>query len=205
MHLDRSRFLLLTSALAAGTAVCFTAGLGGCSKADSPPDGGATATDSSSDSPVIEDGGTDAADGYTADASGCLTNDGPQPNCDPFDGGAMCNYQCQGVVRHFKNQVAVKASACIDQNMNISPTCEGGAPACVEAATAAACADPAAVPFCAGFVASCADAGDSGTVSQADCLSLANGLSEGGRTYLTTCLGNGSDCRSCVDLLKSAL
>jgi hypothetical protein len=204
MQLDRSRFLLLTSALAAATAVSFTAGLGGCSKADSTTDGGATTDATASDSSPVEDGSTDAADASTADASGCLTNDGLPPNCDPYDGGAQCNYQCQAAARHFKNQVAVKAAACIDQNMNIAPTCEGGEPACVEAATAAACTDPAAAPFCAGFLASCADAGDGGTITQAECLSIANGLSGGGRDYLTTCVAS-SDCRFCLDMLKTAL
>ena len=116
------------------------------------------------------------------------------PNCDSFDGGAMCTVQCDSVSRHLKHQVAVKAAGCIDMNMNVSPTCEGGSPACVEAALASACDDPTAAAFCADFVPKCEDAGaaaDGGVFTQADCVTFVRGLNAGGRDALTNqgCFG----------------
>lgn len=204
MQLDRSRFLLLTSALAAATAVSFTAGLGGCSKSDSATDAGA-ASDASTADTSVADGGVDAADASTADATACLGDDGVGPNCDPnTDGGAKCSIACYSIASKLKHQVAVNAAECIDNHMDVAPTCEGGNAPCILAAFALACDDATADPYCAGVVASCADAGaDGGAVTQSECVAVAKGLSAAGRTSLTTCLGN-FDCDICFDQIKSA-
>ena len=188
MQIDRARFLFLTTTLAATTALTFTGGLGGCSKTDTTTDGGGTETDASNADSSVDSSIADASDASTGDATTCLDDDGVAPNCDSFDGGAMCSVQCGSVSRHLKHQVAVKAAGCIDMNMNVSPTCEGGSPACVEAALASACDDPTAAPFCADFVPKCEDAGagaDGGVFTQAECVTFVRGLNAGGRAALT--------------------
>jgi hypothetical protein len=191
MQIDRSRFLFLTSALAATTAVSLSAGVGGCSKSDSTTDGGAVAeTDASGvDASTSDSSVADAATADAADATACLGDDGLAPTCDPTDGGTQCTLQCQSVGTYLKHQVAQKAAECIEANINVFPTCEGGSPACVVAATAAACDDPTADTFCTTFAPTCADAGvgpDGGVLSQADCVAFVKGLTGGGRARLTT-------------------
>ena len=180
MNVDRARFLLLTTALSAATAVAISAS--GCSATSDTKDSGTTEPTPTTDS------GTDAytADAYTGDSStedggACLDDTGLAPTC---EGAALnCSTICEHYIPTFKQGVGRAIADCIIK----LPTCEGAQAEianCVQNALGAACPDPTAEGFCAPLSTACgaADGGDAGAAALplADCNDLATGLNTRG-------------------------
>ena len=190
MKIDRSRFLLLTSALSAVT--LGTMATGGCSSsatnamtdAGVTPDSATTPESSTADSSVaVEDSSADGA-------AACLGDTAPDR-----DGGFDCSMtvcSCASYTTNYRAAVADFINSCV---LSL-PTCEStDTRPCVEQALAKTCADPTATTFCTPLVTLCAgNAGDGGLapLTQAACETLATGLSTAGRTLLTTCLTAGT-------------
>lgn len=201
MNVDRARFLLLTTALSAATAVAASAT--GCSVTSESTDGGATNTTPGTDSGTT-DSSTDAyaADGDT-DGGACLDDTGAAATCDgvPLD----CSTICQHYLPTFKKGVARAITGCLVK----LPTCEGAQleiANCVQNALGQACADPTAEDYCNPLATACdgadggTDAGDGGvaTLPRADCIDLAKGLNDQGRTAFTACINDGQGAGYCV-------
>lgn len=215
MKIDKSRFLLLTTSLAAtatalavATVACnstSTSTDAGDQQPSTTPDGGGNTTNS--------EGGTDGGGGEQ-----CLGTDGTAPMCSPTgegggddagaDGGATvakCQFECQSAVSTFKTGVAVAINSCLDKAVadpTVEGACAGALPGCASEAIAQACDDPTAAEFCTTTLAQCggddagADAG-AGAITQDKCIAVAKALSGEGKTTLTTCITEGNDCGSC--------
>lgn len=199
MNVDRARFLLLTTALSAATAVALSAT--GCSATSDTKDGGTTNTTPGTDA------GTDAytADAYTGDSStedgggACLDDTGLAPTC---EGAALdCSTICQHYIPTFKKGVGRAITDCIIK----LPTCEGAQVEianCVQIALAEACPDPTAEGYCVPLSTACGDAdgGDAGasTLPVSDCIDLASGLNAAGRTAFSSCINDNQGASYCV-------
>lgn len=206
MNVDRARFLLLTTALTAATAVALSAS--GCTVVSDNTDGGstpvtpfdaATGTDSSTDAYV-------APDGNYADASTCLADDGLAPTCEGNADGT-CTAICNGYIPNYNKGVARAIADCLEA----LPTCTGAETAianCVQVALAAACADPSAATFCAPLVAQCSADATGSPLNQTECQDLAVGLNSTGRGVFTTCIEGGTagycgdNPSACIDQLE---
>lgn len=196
MNVDRARFLLLTTALSAATAVAASAS--GCSATNTATDGGTTTP--------VDSGGADgyAADAFSGDSSvedggACLDDTGLAPTC---EGAALnCATLCAHYIPIFKNGVGRAITECIIK----LPTCDGADVAlakCVDDALAQVCPDPTAEGFCAPLATACGpgDGGDGGVGSLplAKCNPVAAGLNTQGRKELEACLNDGMDAGYCV-------
>ena len=198
MNVDRARFLLLTTALSAATAVAMSAS--GCTVANETKDGGTTDPNPTTDSGSGTDATTDAytADGAT-DGGACLDDTGLAPTC---EGAALdCATICQHYIPTYKNGVGRAIADCIVK----LPTCEGAQVEianCVQNALGAACPNPTAEGYCVPLSTACgaADGGDAGAAALpvADCIDLATGLNATGRTAFTACLNDNMDAGYCV-------
>lgn len=198
MNVDKARFLLLTTALSAATAVALSAS--GCTVKNDATDAGTTNPDPTVDS----GGGTDSgADGYTYDSStedggACLDDTGLAPTCE--GAAADCSTICQHYIPTFKNGVGRAIAECIIK----LPTCEGADVAianCVQNALGAACPDPTAEDFCQPLSNACdGDAGDggAGSLPLSDCNDLATGLNATGRTAFAACINDTQGANYCV-------
>ncbi len=212
MKIDKSRFLLLTTSIAAATTALVVSATG-CNTVHTEDDAGSSSgstptadSGSSTDDDAGEGGATSDADAALA----CLGNTGAAPLCGPANEGedagglAKCSYECDKFNATFKTEVAKDISACLDTAFE-GPTfegCAGAAPPCVEAAVAKACDDPEADTYCTTLLAGCGDAGVA--VTQEQCVSFVRALSNEGKTTLTTCTAEGT-CGDCFDQLKSPL
>ncbi len=188
MNVDRARFLLLTTALSAATAVAASAS--GCSATNTATDGGTTTT--------VDSGGADAytADANTGDSSvedggACLDDTGLEPTC---EGAALdCATLCAHYIPTFKNGVGRAITECIIK----LPTCEGADVAlakCVDDALAQVCPDPTAEDFCAPLSTACGPGdGGVGSLPLAKCNPVAAGLNAQGRTEFSACLHDNTD------------
>lgn len=209
MKIDKSRFLLLTTTLAATTAGAVAVTTTACNITNT------TDTDAGSATPGA-DAGNDkdsSSDGSTSADAGaaCLGTTGKAPFCGPevegTDAGvpAKCAFECSSVSKLFKTGVAAAISSCLDTRVS-DPTVEGACydelTPCVEGALAGACDDSTAATYCTTTLQAC---GDAGTVpSQADCVRVVKALSADGRTALTNCtVESAGDCGACFDALKT--
>ena len=192
MNVDRARFLLLTTALSAATAVAASAS--GCSATSDTKDSGTTAptpVDSGADS-YTADGAT--GDSSTEDGGACLDDTGLAPTC---EGAALdCASLCAHYIPIFKNGVGRAITECILK----LPTCAGADVAlakCVDDALAQVCPDPTAEDFCTPLATACGpgDGGDggAGSLPLATCNPVAAGLNTQGRTELEACLKDNTD------------
>lgn len=219
MQINRSRFLLMTSAIAAATGAAMVTG-GGCSSTASDPGPGDA---SAQDADPGQDSGAGTPVDAGADSGSCLGDDGDPPNCDSLT-ATGCSSVCATYANRYKNAIARDVHACL---MTL-PTCEGNAmerAACVDAALGKACADPSAEAFCAPLVAACqgdagadagsdagtdagSDAGPPPTFSQSGCETLVRGLTATGRRQFTSCVTEGtagycsSNAPYCIEFLK---
>jgi hypothetical protein len=217
MNIDRTHFLLITVALAAGPTA---AGAAACTSNDT------TTTDGGTGQPDATAGDDSGDDGSKGDASGNDGGDGGT-GCDDTvaEGGALhCNAYgpdaaldggcgvdprmpgfCNALEANMKQKLANAAVDCLA----ISSACEG-LDNCVLAAVANACPDPAATQACANLLASCTDAGtpEAGTGTDAGdftsaCQGLMSGLTQAGRAKLSDCYVNGgcADFPACTGAL----
>jgi len=205
MKIDKSRFLLLTTTLAATATALVVATA--CNTTS-------TSTDNDGGTPVNPDSGnsTDAAGNSEGggdgggDAGACLGTDQTAPFCGPevegMDSGvpAKCTTECDSVSALFKGGVAAEISACLDKLPD--PTQEGacntGLPGCVTDAVAKACDDPTAAEFCATTCGADSGVEDAG-FTQRECEAVAKALSTQGRETFTNCAAE-SGCGFCFDL-----
>ncbi len=216
MKIDRTRFLLLSTSLAAATAAAVLSTTG-CQNTTTDTDAGTTAENDSGTTPTSDSGATsdDAGDA----AAACLGNDpakgpycgpsgeGGDPDAGEADAGPApkCPAGCSSFSNYFKSEVAKGLNDCLEA----APTCEGLESSCVDKVLAQACTDQGAVDFCTGLAATCGDAGagdsDGGTAfSQESCLKVANGLSDNGKTFVTSCIeGLPDNCGYCLDSVKN--
>lgn len=220
MKIDRSRFLMLTGALSAATALGAGA-VAGCSStaATDKADASTTTTTDGGSS----DGATEPADaGVDTGSVSCLDDraDGGDP--DAGDSGldcagnadAYCQMACTNAFTNLKAGVAFEAAECVLK----LPTCEGTTTDvvgdCFEKAGAKACADPTSPPFCQSIFDGCADAGadpdagdagDGGVWNKATCVALVNALNDTGRAAFQSCMVEGNGCIDpmvCVNAAK---
>lgn len=190
MNVDKARFLLLTTAISAATAVALSAS--GCTVQEKDKD-----TGSSGNVPTDSGGGTDSStDAYTGDSSAedagdasdggaCLEDDGIAPVCSDAGTGYTCEDACDRYGVNFKKGIARSIKDCFYK----LPTCEGADAdrlACVDDAARAACADPTAATFCAPLYCSTSTA--PGTLQKDDCEAVVKLLSTAGRTNFTNCI-----------------
>jgi hypothetical protein len=224
MNIDRSRFLVLTAALAAAT------GAAGCTIIDERgKDAGGTADDTAvaTDTLVaadtapgsdasdgggdgsVKDGGTDATDA-TLDADGetaptCDDTVGTLKSCSTIT-GTGCTFAidwCGTFATNYKTAVANKAIDCIATNS--LPTCEGilfDFQSCVDDALAAACPDPTAATVCQKWKDDCATAGTpvDSTFTVEGCQKLVNGLTTTARSTVATCFVTEGGCGTVTSL-----
>ena len=207
MKVDRARFLLLTTALSAATAVAMSAT--GCTIKSDAADAGPSTNTPTGDGGSDTDGGADAAaDGYASDSStedggACLDDTGLAPTCEGAN--TSCTATCEHYLTTFKKGVARAITGCIIA----LPSCEGGSleiTNCVQNALAQACPDPTAEGFCEPLATTCNGDGSATTFSKSDCTDVATGLSQAGRTQLADCVQEGQgvnyctpDPTSCID------
>jgi hypothetical protein len=209
MNVDRARFLLLTTAISAATAVALSAS--GCSATTNQTDGGTVSPIPGDDAATTPtDSGTDAYSADASDGATCLTDDGIAPTCESATADATCTAQCQLYLPNYKKGVARAIADCV----LALPSCEGGSTNagvanCVQIALASACADPSAATFCQPLVAECAADGGTGALDQTECQDLAVGLSDAGRVEFTSCINEGmagayciADPTSCIDAIE---
>lgn len=197
MNVDRARFLLLTTAISAATAVALSAS--GCSATTNQTDGGTVTPTPGEDAAVIPDSGTDAYSADASDGGECLTNDGIAPTCASATADATCTTQCAGYIPNYKKGVARAIADCI----LALPSCEGGSTNagvanCVQISLAKACPDPSAASFCKPLVTQCAADGGTGALDQTECQDLAVGLSDAGRVEFTSCVTEGMSGAYCI-------
>ncbi len=202
MQIDRSRFLVLTGALATAS-LGAVAGASGCT----------IVTNNGTDASVTSDGSTPQNDGATtgdgsttgdgaADASTCLGDDKLlNPSCASLagDGGVTNCVQdpnigqpaCADFQVGFRNGVAREAVQCLVT----LPTCEGLATDpvadCAIKAMKKSCPTAEAATLCKKAVTDCAAASITPTVSEAECTAIASGLNAAGRQAFTDCVTEG--------------
>lgn len=213
MKVDRARFLLLTGAIGAATALALT-GASGCTvvQKTSGSDGGGSTSNPETDSgsSTTDGGGTTVKDDAGTTTSDCLgsgSSDAGALDCSTLAANG-CDVYCDTYATNFKPAIAKAIADCLVK----LPTCEGGMDAmkaCTDAALAKACDDPSAKTFCTPVASECAknDAGAEG-LTQSSCEGLAKGLSEQGRTDFLSCIDEGSPgyctyaSAFCVDAFK---
>jgi len=212
MNVNRSRFLLLTAALAAGA--------GGCTINNTTVngDGGASQDASVSDSTTGDGGGGDAGTDSAGDDGGdggeggtCDDTVGTVPDCAMLadagvgDGGTSCAQgtafpaACGAWAANLKNKVAASAINCAVA----LPSCESGAglATCLSGAINAACNDSTAATTCNAITAICADAGADAGPTLVDCQQALSGLNQMGRDAIQTCFREGAcamDLAGCI-------
>jgi hypothetical protein len=222
MKIDKSRFLLLTTSLAA-TATALAVATVACNSTS-------TSTDNDSGPPTTTPEAGGGGDGGKTDGGGeqCLGTDGTAPMCSPTgegggdedagaddagDGGtaatvAKCQFECQTASSTFKTGVAVAINACLDKAVadpTVEGACAGALPGCATEAIGKACDDDTAAAFCTENLAQCGGGGDdAGTdgggasgITQDKCVAVAKALSGEGRTSLSTCISEGNSCEGC--------
>jgi hypothetical protein len=220
MNIDRSRFLVLTAALAAATSAA------GCTIIDergkdagTTPDDTATASDTATttDTATGSDAATDsvAIDG-TTDGGETATDADAAPACDDTVGtlkscssitGTGCTFEittCGTFATNYKTGVANKAIDCYATNS--LPTCEGTGfdfKSCELDALKAACPDPTAATLCQKWKDDCATAStpvDPATFTVEGCQKLVNGLTATARSTVTTCFVTEGACGGVTSL-----
>lgn len=221
MKIDRTRFLVLTGALAAAAAA---AGAPGCTQSSAKADGGTTTVPEAGD----DDAGTPSSDasGDVAREAGACLGDTPAETREctelggmddagvPLDGsvgdaGETCiqsisgQTACDDLKLYTTGAVARDAIQCL----LTLPTCEGlgTTTTCAMAALRKACPDPAAATLCQQILGECAEAGADAGTTQAECEQLVSGLSTEGRQRLVQCTSEGGACftdvTTCVGFL----
>jgi len=220
MKIDKTRFLVLTSGLAAASAAALIACSSSTTKTDNPNNGtdsGSTDSGGNTDTGATGDGGGDAA-------VACLSDKGEAPFCTASgegldagddaatdgggDGGAMesaCPDQCVQARTYFKSDVAADIDKCLNGG---TMSCEGTTLAtCATAALAKTCDDATATTYCDTVMETCAGdaAVDSGTpFTKEQCVAAAKGLNDFGRSTFLTCVQEGStSCGDCLATLTA--
>jgi hypothetical protein len=222
MKVNRTRFLLLTAALAGGVGVGVGAGCTVNDTTNNGTDGGTQGDATGGDDSATGDSATgDSATGDSAtdggtEAATCDDTTGSAPDCAALvnsasdggvnDGGTSCATNaafatvCAAWVANLKSKVATNAANCAVA----LPSCESGAglDTCLSAALNMSCADPTADAVCMSISATCADAGvtDAG-ISTTQCDTYVSGLNPTGRTALQACFTEGmcaSDFGTCI-------
>ncbi len=218
MKLDRTRFLMLTTALSGAIAACAVTstnntvpgGGGGGNDSGGGSDGtttgdGATSQDSGKDTSTNPDGASDAAicDDSVGTAGACASYaDGGAGPTDGGDAGNACltSLLCDDVLADLKPKVAQKTIECVFA----LPTCESGAgiDVCIATALAGACPDATGKAACDQIASVCGDAGVDAGVSQADCQKYTAGLTAAGRTKFVACMTESAcfitDVKTCL-------
>ena len=189
MKVDRSRFLLLTTALAAASAVGVMAT--GCT-VNSTDKGTTTPTPTPGVDGSVPDSGTDA---YTnpdgGEGGACLDDSGGAASCSGVS--TSCAATCAPYLANYKSGVARDIISCL----TTLPTCEGtDAEAqisnCVQLALAKSCEDLTATEFCAPMAESCGIAGANASTELEACVGVAKGLNATGRAVFTQCVTEGT-------------
>ncbi len=202
MQIDRSRFLLLTAALAASTG-CTIINNNAADSGSGPVDTGTTSVDTGSGETSTADTGTAdtmATDGATeADVVSCDDMTGTASSCSSIVGTGChggeagpngIDIQCDSYATNYKPRVASAAVDCMAKLG--SPTCEAVGldfSTCDLAPLAAACPDPAAATFCAKVISDCsaAETGAPSGFTAAECQARLNGLLPDARDHVAHC------------------
>jgi hypothetical protein len=209
MKIDRTRFLMLTSVIAAAAA-CTTAAVT-ASDGGTPNDNGDAGEGDAGQTPVADgagadsapptnDGGIDGASvaclGAVGDASAACAPFALGGNQDAGPGSCLTSAVCNGIA-NVTGGVAVSIVACASAD----PTFDAGCvdlSSCVLTALGTACSDPSTVSTCGAIVAACGpDSGaaiaDGGiAVTQASCQQYLSGLQDSARDGFSACMVEGS-------------
>lgn len=210
MHVNRSRFLLLTAVLAGGAGCTINnttlpGGDGGTQDASAGDSstGDSSTGDSSTGDSSTGDGGTEAStcDDTTATVPDCnALGDAGVP-----DGSTSCTSNtsfgpaCTAFGANLKPRVAKRAIDCAVA----LPSCESGAglDTCLTSALAQACDDSTAATTCAAIASICADAGADAGISAAQCQQSLSGMTPAARALIQTCFTEGAcatDLAGCI-------
>lgn len=208
MKVNRTRFLLLTAALAGGASLAASGT--GCTVNNTTTNGDGGTQDGSAggDSSVGDSSTGDSSTGDSstsdsaADVATCDDTTGAVPDCAAIadagvsDGGSSCTQNaafpavCAAWKANLKNKVAANAINCAIA----LPSCESGTglDTCLSTALNSSCADPSADAVCMSIASTCSDAGalDAG-ISAMQCDTYVSGLNGAGRTALQTCFTEG--------------
>lgn len=225
MKIDKTRFLLLTSSLAA-TATVFAVSTTACNTTT-------TSTETPDSSTTTPDSGTSDSGGNTSDGGAeCLGATSAAPVCFVEGGGttdagtddagtddagtdagtaatgAKCVTECEQAKGLFKSDIAKAISACVDSKVQ-DPTVEGACftpvEGCIAETLPKACADDTATDFCTQTLQACGggdDAGGDAGITAAQCKTYASALTDEARTRLSSCVAE-SGCDTCFALVTS--
>lgn len=206
MNVDKTKFLLLTGAISAATAVAI-ATTSGCNTVNETSSDAGNGGDTGTTPPSTDGGGDSATDGGGDAGTACLDDTAPDGGSVDAGDAALpdvcngtqangCDITCGDIATKFKAGVTYDIAQCLIK----LPSCEGNAQGvgdCVAAALAKTCPDTTADSFCAPLVSACtadggADAGDGGVVLDTKtCTDLARGLSSNGRDKFQICIDEG--------------
>jgi hypothetical protein len=194
MQIDRSKFLLLTTAISASVALAGFVGASGCSTSSTATDGGTTdASSSTTDGSSTDGSTTDAADG--GEAGACLDDIVGSPTCEASGAviGSTCQTKCTAAEFNFAAGVAAEIAPCI----LAIPSCDAtpaAVTACIEAAIPKACPGVNA-SACTSMAATCSD-GDATFLTK--CNAIVPALRTGGLVAFETCVTEGG-CATPID------
>jgi hypothetical protein len=202
MKIDKTRFILLTTTLAAST----TAALVACTvnstntTTNTGTDAGQATSSSGSSGQGSSSGGTSSG-GTSSGGTTCLGDTGDKAACGNDagvydDGGlaAKCPVQCESHNDWFKTAVAKSIHDCLEV-LPSAEACDTSAPDCANKAIDQACDDTTAAEWCTNNVkcpggVGVADAGGyggGGDDPQAACVKIVRALSARGRETLKAC------------------
>lgn len=198
MLIDKSKFLLLVTALSAATTACVIKSTG-----DGNDDGsGGSTTEGTTTSQTTTATGTTTATTTTGTSTTTATGTGGGEAClDDSADEPTCSSTCEGVTNcnalaYLKGEVAVDAAPCI--NALVDGTCSVlDARQCMYDSLAKACFDTAEThPICTNIATACAFTDDQ--TWQDDCQVRLDGLNDSGRTVYTDCMTEGCDLDACA-------
>jgi hypothetical protein len=220
MQIDRTRFLVLTTAIAAAAAC--TANSTTTNNPPPPTDGGTSADVTAT--PV--DSGHGGTDGSVVDGSATDSSEAAAPACDNLgagdlsacavysdagagdagaaDGGSDCltEFVCSGASANLKPEIAALVVNCVaaQTTCNVGDCIKTaaqvaygstGGPSAGDAGYSGECTDTTAQATCDQINTACGDAGMDAGVTNADCLLVAGRMTTTGRTAFVACMTGG--------------
>jgi hypothetical protein len=221
MNIDKARFLLLTTTLAAASSLAAANLITGCSSSSaSAADASTLPTESGTDGGTGSDTSVEQTDSGTDAATACLPQGdagpdaGPDAGGDPFSDCAalmgFCGPSCEGMALDLDLAPGNALLACMTSKVSADACVSSQAAnvlvvACMNQIVAQTCLDPTTDSLCSAAVADCqlddggtADAG-AHAFNKANCMLYTSTLSAYGRTRFQTCITGGTSATTCSD------
>ncbi|CAN5535320.1 hypothetical protein BH09MYX1_BH09MYX1_41120 [soil metagenome] len=222
MQIDRSRFLFLTTAIAAANSACnpsesqppavaiasdspdASAQPAPTSEATATPhpasEGGAVATASVTATPPPPPPGCPDSDNMIGTPASCSGLRAPGPQCESFvDTKADCSRFAKG----FKPKVAQRAVACFLSKSGTKEVCDFTlSQKCAVEAVQEACIDPAVGTQCDSIMANCGGRRGRAGLTRIDCMHALSGLTGTNRSKVAACISESCGIPLCFYDLK---